>query len=85
MEDNDFYKKLSDKNKPQDPELANLENSSYDDIDWINNYNELINKKIKYWENQKMKASSWVAKIHYQNEINSLKQKLFHYVDKNGR
>jgi len=62
-----------------------MEDNSYDDIDWINKFNEPINKKIRYWENEKMKVSSWIVKIYYQNQINSLKEKLFHYVDKSGK
>jgi hypothetical protein len=62
-----------------------MEDNSYDDIDWIINFNEPINKKIRYWESEKMKSSSWIAKMYYQSQINSLKEKLFHYVDKNGK
>jgi hypothetical protein len=78
-----FYKRLADKNKPEDPEIANLENRSYDDIDWLNKFNAPIEKKIKYWKERYCNASSWLSKWYYQLQINKLKNKLSHYVDKN--
>ena len=45
MKDN-FYKRLAEKNKPEDPAVANLEDNSYDDIDWLNKANSPIHKEI---------------------------------------
>ena len=49
MKDN-FYKGLADKNKPKDPAIANLEDNSYDDIDWLNKANAPIHKEIEEWK-----------------------------------
>ena len=81
MKDDNFYKRLADKNKPQDPELANLENNSYDDIDWLNKYNAPIYKKIEEWK-EKQKKSNWIGRWYMQTRIDQLKKKLFHYINK---
>ena len=81
MENDNFYKRLADKNKPQGPELANLENNSYDDIDWLNKANAPIYKEIEEWK-EKQKKSNWLGKWYMQIRIDKLKKKLFHYVDK---
>ena len=81
MENDNFYKRLADKNKPQDPAIANLENNSYDDIDWLNKANAPIYKKIEEWK-EKQKKSNWLGKWYMQIRIDKLKKKLFHYVDK---
>ena len=78
MKDN-FYKKLADKNKPQDPELANLENNSYDDIDWLNKANAPIYKEIKYWKERYDNASTWLGKWYCQLQIEKFKKQLHHY------
>ena len=80
MKDN-FYKKLADKNKPEDPSLANLENNSYDDIDWLNKANAPIYKEIKEWK-EKQKKSNWLGKWYMQIRIDQLNKKLYHYVSK---
>ena len=49
MKDN-FYKRLAEKNKPEDPAVANLEDNSYDDIDWLNKANSPIHKEIEEWK-----------------------------------
>lgn len=79
MEDN-FYKRLADKNKPEDPAIANLENNSYDDIDWLNKANAPILKEIEEWK-EKQKKSNWLGKWYMQIRIDRLKRKLFHYVN----
>lgn len=79
MEDN-FYKRLAEKNKPEDPAIANLENNSYDDIDWLNKANAPILKEIEEWK-EKQKKSNWLGKWYMQIRIDRLKRKLFHYVN----
>jgi hypothetical protein len=81
MENDNFYKRLAEKNKPQDPELANLENNSYDDIDWLNKANAPIYKEIEEWK-EKQKKSNWIGKWYMQIRIDKLKKKLHHYTDK---
>jgi hypothetical protein len=83
MSYDNFYKILADKNKPEDPSIANLENRSYDDIDWLNKLNAPIEKKIKYWKKRYNNASSWLGKWYCQLQIDKFKNKLTHYVDKN--
>jgi hypothetical protein len=83
MENDSYYKRLADKNKPEDPSIASLENNSYDDIDWLNKFNAPTNKKIKYWKERYDNASSWLGKWYCQLQINKFKKQLFHYVDKN--
>jgi hypothetical protein len=78
MKDN-FYKKLADKNKPEDPSLANLENNSYDDIDWLNKANAPIYKEIKEWKERYDNASSWLGKWYCQLRIDKFKKQLHHY------
>jgi hypothetical protein len=78
MKDN-FYKKLADKNKPEDPSLANLENNSYDDIDWLNKANAPIYKEIKEWKKRYDNASSWLGKWYCQLRIDKFKKQLHHY------
>jgi hypothetical protein len=82
MKDN-FYKRLADKNKPEDSAISNLEDRSYDDIDWLNKFNAPTEKKIKYWRERYDNASSWLGKWYCQLQIDKFKNKLFHYVDKN--
>lgn len=77
MKDN-FYKRLADKNKPEDPAVANLENNSYDDIDWLNKANAPILKEIEEWK-EKQKKSNWLGKWYMQIRIDKLKKKLYHY------
>ena len=67
MKDN-FYKGLADKNKPKDPAIANLEDNSYDDIDWLNKANAPIHKEIEEWK-RKYKdmhnlATQAMSKVH---------------------
>lgn len=64
---------------PTEEEL--LDNSCYDDIDWLNKHNAPINKKIEEWK-EKQKKSNWLGKWYMQTQIDKLKRKLFHYVDK---
>jgi len=80
MKDN-FYKGLADKNKPKDPAIANLENNSYDDIDWLNKANAPIYKEIEEWK-EKQKKTNWLGKWYMQIRIDELNKKLYHYVDK---
>lgn len=54
----------------------------YDDIDWLNKANRPINKKIKHWQEQYDKASSWLGKWYCQLQIDKYRKKLHHYVDK---
>lgn len=74
-----YYKRLAEKNKPEDPAIANLENGSYDDIDWLNTYNAPIRKEIERVIIKRHNASSWLGKWYWQIRINKLKEKLFHY------
>ena len=74
----DFYKRLADKNKPEDPEIANLENNSYYDIDILNKANAPIYKEIEEWK-EKQKKSNWLGKWYMQIRIDQLKKKLHHY------
>lgn len=74
----DFYKKLAEKNKPEDPAVGNLENNSYDDIDWLNKANAPILKEIEEWK-EKQKKSNWIGKWYMQTQIDKLKKKLHHY------
>jgi hypothetical protein len=78
MKDN-FYKRLADKNKPEDPAIANLENNSYYDIDMLEKINRPINKQIEQFIKKQKQASSWLGKWYYQIRINNLKEKLIHY------
>jgi hypothetical protein len=80
MKDN-FYKGLADKNKPKDPTIANFEDNSYDDIDWLNKANAPIHKEIEEWK-EKQKKTNWLGKWYMQIRIDELKKKLYHYVDK---
>jgi hypothetical protein len=59
-----------------------LENNSYYDVDILEKYNAPIRQEIAYFENKK-KNSNWMGKIYYQREINKLKKKIQHYVNKN--
>jgi hypothetical protein len=77
MKDN-FYKNLADKNKPEDPLIANLENNSYDDIDYLNKANAPIYKEIEEWK-EKQKKSNWLGKWYMQIRIDKLKKQLYHY------
>lgn len=79
MEDNSYYKRLAEKNKPEDPAVGNLENNSYYDIDMLEKINRPINKKIEKLEQKKQEASSWLGKWYWQVKIDKLKEKLFHY------
>jgi len=79
MKDN-FYKRIADKNKPEDPAIANLENNSYYDIDILEKINRPINKKIKEFTEKQKQASSWLGKWYWQIRINELTKKLNHYV-----
>jgi hypothetical protein len=78
MANDNFYKRLAEKNKPEDPAIANLENNSYDDIDWLNKANAPIYKEIKEWK-EKQKKSNWLGKWYMQIRINELEKKLYHY------
>lgn len=74
----DFYKKLAEKNKPEDPAIGNLENNSYYDIDMLNKANAPILKEIEEWK-EKQKKSNWIGKWYMQTQIDKLKKKLHHY------
>jgi hypothetical protein len=63
-------------------EDAMLENHSYYDIDILNKANTKTNQGIKYWEERKSKASSWLGKWASQLKIDKLKKKLKHYENK---
>jgi hypothetical protein len=80
MKDN-FYKNLADKNKPSDPAIANLEDNSYDDIDYLNKANAPIRKEIEKLIINQHNASSWLGKWYWQIRINQLEKKLHHYVN----
>ena len=56
-----------------------FEDNSYDDIDWLNEANRPINKKIKYWQERYDNASSWLGKWYCQTQIDKFKKKLHHY------
>jgi len=56
-----------------------FEDNSYDDIDWLNEANRPINKKIKYWQERYANASSWLGKWYCQLQIDRFKKKLYHY------
>jgi len=60
-------------------EDLNLENNSYYDIDMLNKSNRKTNQGIKYWEEKKAEASSWLGKWACQVKIDNLKKKLKHY------
>ena len=79
MKDN-FYKRIADKNKPEDPAIANLENNSYYDIDMLENINKPINKQIEQFIKKQKQASSWLGKWYWQIRINELTKKLHHYI-----
>ena len=79
MENDSFYKRLAEKNKPEDPAITNLENGSYDDIDWLNKFNRPTYKKIEQFTEKQKQASSWLGKWYWQIRINKLKEKLVHY------
>ena len=59
-----------------------LENNGYWDIDILNKYNRPINKKIKEWQENYDKASSWLGKWYCQIQIDKYRSKLHHYKDK---
>ena len=59
-----------------------LENNSFWDVDYLEEANAKTNQGIKYWEEQKFKASSWLGKWASQIKIDKLKKKLKHYENK---
>ena len=63
-------------------EELSLENNSYYDIDILNKANAKTNQGIKYWEDKKSEASSWLGKWACQVKIDKLKKKLQHYENK---
>jgi hypothetical protein len=56
-----------------------LENNSFWDVDYLEEANAKTNQGIKYWEERKSKASSWLGKWASQIRIDKLKKKLKHY------
>ena len=56
-----------------------LENNSFWDVDYLEEANAKTNQGIKYWEERKSKASSWLGKWASQIKIDKLKKKLKHY------
>jgi hypothetical protein len=61
-------------------EEAMIADHSYDDIDYLNQANREVQKKIDYWNNYN--ATSWLGKWYKQIQLDRLKRKLFHYKDK---
>jgi hypothetical protein len=62
----------------EDWEESMLENNSYYDIDILNEYNNPIQKKIKYWEKE-FKPVSFIGKWWAKMQIKRLKKKLHSY------
>lgn len=62
----------------EDWEESMLENNSYYDIDILNEYNNPIHKKIKYWEKE-FKPVSFIGKWWANMQIKRLKKKLHSY------
>jgi hypothetical protein len=82
-------KQLREEYKQQHPHYTEgiwedvmLENNSYWDVDYLKIKNAKTNQGIKYWEERKSKATSWLGKWASQIRINKLKKKLHHYENK---
>ena len=61
-------------------EEAMIADSSYDDIDYLNEANREVLDQIHYWENHK--PSSWLGNWYRQIQIDRLKKKVQHYQPK---
>lgn len=61
-------------------EKAIVGDHSYDDIDYLNEANREVNKKLDYWNNYD--ATSWLGKWYKQLQIDKLKKKVKHYQKK---
>lgn len=61
-------------------EKAIVGDHSYDDIDYLNEANREVKKKLDYWNNYD--ATSWLGKWFRQIQIDRLKKKVQHYQPK---